>query len=340
MVSRRLSFFLVLGMVGSLLVPPYLPKLCAQNQTSPIAIVIHGGAGTIRRANMTAERDSTYRAKLAEALQAGYAVLKKGGSSLDAVEAAIMVMENSPLFNAGKGAVFTRAGTNEMDASIMDGKTLNAGAVGGVMHVKNPIHLARLVMEKTPHVLLVGEGAERFALSQGMELVPQAYFYTERRWRSHLRSLERERAGKPKPAPGGGTVGAVALDRDGNLAAGTSTGGLTNKMSGRIGDSPIIGAGTYANNRTCGVSGTGQGEYFIRLAIAHSISELMECEGLSVREAAERVILKKLTALGGSGGVIALDAHGKVAWPFNTEGMYRGYIGPDGRMVIKIYNDE
>ncbi|RMG62577.1 MAG: isoaspartyl peptidase/L-asparaginase [Calditrichaeota bacterium] len=312
----------------------------ASSGDSPIAIVIHGGAGTIRRESMTAAMDSAYRAKLAEALQAGYAVLKKGGSSLDAVEAAIMVMEDSPLFNAGKGAVFTRAGTNEMDASIMDGKTLNAGAVGGVMHIKNPIHLARLVMEKTPHVLLVGEGAERFALAQGIALVPQAYFYTKRRWQSHLRGLERERARRQKQQKGGGTVGAVALDRQGNLAAGTSTGGLTNKMSGRIGDSPIIGAGTYANNRTCGVSGTGQGEYFIRLAIAHSISELMECQGLSVKEAAELVIMKKLTELGGSGGVIALDAHGRVAWPFNTEGMYRGYIGPDGKMVIKIYKDE
>ncbi len=316
------------------------------------AIALHGGAGTILKQNMSPEMEAAYRSKLTEALQTGYAILKKGGSSLDAVEQTIMVLENSPLFNAGKGAVFTNAGTNELDASIMDGKTLNAGAVAGVKHIKTPIRLARLVMEKSKHVLLYGEGAEAFAREQGMEMVDQKYFFTERRWKSLQRVQEREKK-QEKPQSSNrddfpesvirekfGTVGVVALDQSGNLAAGTSTGGLTNKRFGRIGDSPIIGAGTYANNTTCAVSCTGEGEYFIRLAIAHDISALMEYKGLSVQDAATEVIMKKLTDLGGEGGVIAMDKHGNIAMPFNTPGMYRAYIDKSGKPVVKIYKDE
>ncbi|RMG42982.1 MAG: isoaspartyl peptidase/L-asparaginase [Methanobacteriota archaeon] len=325
----------------------------ASSSESKIAIVVHGGAGTIRKANMTEEMEKAYRAKLQEALQTGYEVLKNGGSSLDAVEKAIMVMEDSPLFNAGKGAVFTSAGTNELDASIMDGKTLNAGAVAAVKRVKNPIKLARLVMEKSPHVLLSGEGAETFAKEQGIELVDPKYFYTKRRWESLQRVKKREKEShkqsdvlekntipSPDDAHKFGTVGVVALDKEGNLAAGTSTGGLTNKRFGRIGDSPIIGAGNYANNKTCAVSGTGHGEYFIRGVVAYDISALMEYKGMSLKEAAEHVVMKKLIDLGGSGGVIALDHDGNIAMPFNTEGMYRGYIDTNGKMVVKIYKDE
>lgn len=302
---------------------------------------------------MTPEMDAAYRAKLTEALQKGYEILKNGGSSLDAVEQTIMILEDSPLFNAGKGAVFTSAGTNELDASIMDGKTLQAGAVAAVKHIKNPIQLARLVMEKTPHVLLVGEGAETFAREQGLELVDQKYFFTAPRWKSLQRVKEREKKSREqsqgaqmvlpdshKMPDKFGTVGVVALDKAGNLAAGTSTGGMTNKRFGRVGDSPIIGAGTYAKNNTCAVSGTGHGEYFIRLAIAYDISALMEYQKMTVQEAANYVIQEKLTALGGTGGVIAMDKNGNIAMPFNTAGMYRGYMDKDGNPVIKIYKEE
>lgn len=309
--------------------------------------VIHGGAGAIERSKMTPELEQQYRAKLTEALEAGYRILSGGGSGLDAVEAALRIMEDSPLFNAGKGAVFTSAGTNELDASIMDGRTLGAGAVAGLKHIKNPISLARLVMEKSPHVMMVGEGAEAFARQQGVSFVPQSYFYTERRWRDWQRIKQEEERNKQLKKTGRlnnqdgdrhGTVGAVALDRAGNLAAGTSTGGITNKRYGRVGDSPIIGAGTYADNQTCAVSATGDGEYFIRAAVAHDIAALVGYKGVTVREAANTV-LDKVQKLGGTGGVIVLDREGNFATPFNTAGMYRGHIGPDGKPVVEIYKD-
>jgi beta-aspartyl-peptidase (threonine type) len=316
------------------------------------AIAIHGGAGTILKENMTPEMEEAYRSKLTEALTVGYEILKNGGGSLEAVEKAIVIMEDSPLFNAGKGAVFTHSGTNELDASVMDGKTLQAGAVAGVKHVKNPIKLAQLVMEKSPHVMLTGEGAEAFAKEQGLEMVSPDYFYTERRWQQLQRKKQREAEKENSPVqsqPQGkhgaaetekvGTVGVVALDQQGNLAAGTSTGGMTNKRWGRVGDAPIIGAGTYADNRTCAISATGDGEYFIRLSVARDISALMAYKGLSVKEAADLVIHKKLTELGGTGGVIVLDKEGNIAMPFNTTGMYRGYVDRNGVMVVKIYKD-
>jgi L-asparaginase / beta-aspartyl-peptidase len=315
-----------------------------------IRFAIHGGAGTILKSEMSAEREREYRAKLTEALMTGYGILKKGGSGLDAVEAAIRLMEDSPLFNAGKGAVFTSAGTNELDASIMDGKTLKAGAVASLKRIKNPISLARLVMEKSKHVMMVGEGAEAFASQQGIQFVPQSYFYTESRWKAlqKEKAAEEQRNQAPKDkkqqhhAPSVdhayGTVGAVALDQGGNLAAGTSTGGMTNKRFGRVGDSPIIGAGTYANNRTCAISATGDGEYFIRLAVAHDLSAMLEYKGLSLQAAADAVI-EKVGKLGGGGGLIAIDQSGNIAMSFNTAGMYRGRVGADEQPVIEIYKD-
>ncbi|MGB7923188.1 MAG: isoaspartyl peptidase/L-asparaginase [Pyrinomonadaceae bacterium] len=315
--------------------------------------VIHGGAGTILKSNMTAEAEAAYREKMKEALLAGYNILKNDGSSLDAVEAAIRILEDSPLFNAGKGAVLTSEGTAELDASIMEGKSLNAGAVASLKHVKNPISLARMVMEKSPHVMMVGDGAEVFAKQQGVELVPQDYFITEKRQKDLEKAKEAEKKEaspskganpekEQRPAPTDqkhGTVGAVALDKSGNLAAGTSTGGMTNKKFGRVGDSPVIGAGTYANNRTCAVSATGHGEYFIRSVVAYDISALMEYKGLTLKDAANFVIMNKLDKLGGTGGVIAIDHQGNIAMPFNTPGMYRGYVGMDGKVVVEIYKD-
>ena len=298
-----------------------------ENDKIDFAIAIHGGAGTITRKNMTPEKESGYRSKLEEALNTGYSILEKGGLSLDAVEATIRIMEDSELFNAGKGAVFTNAGTNELDASIMDGSNLKAGAVAGVKTVKNPISAARKVMEETWHVMLSGDGADLFAKEQNLEIVDPIYFYTQRRWDS-LKKIQSEKHG---------TVGCVALDKNGNLAAGTSTGGLTNKKWGRIGDSPIIGAGTYANNKTCAVSGTGQGEYFIRGNVAYDISAIMEYENLSVGKAARKVI-SKLSDLGGEGGVIAVDSHGNISMPFNTAGMYRGFRKSNSPAKILIYN--
>ena len=302
-------------------------KTPIHNQTI-YGLVIHGGAGTITREKMSPEKEAEYRGKITEALTVGYEILEKGNSSLDAVEAVVRIMEDSPLFNAGKGAVFTNAGTNELDASIMDGSTLQAGAVAGVKTVKNPISAARKVMEKTWHVMLSGDGADHFAAEQGLEIVDNNYFYTERRWNALKKAQEEEKHG---------TVGCVALDKKGNIAAGTSTGGLTNKRWGRIGDTPIIGAGTYANNETCGVSGTGQGEYFIRGNIAYDVSALMIYRSLAVNDAAGQVI-DKLSGRGGRGGLIAMDKNGNIAMSFNTEGMYRGYRVNGSESVIKIYN--
>ena len=309
-------------------------------------LVIHGGAGTINRKNMTEEREREYRAALSEALHIGQAVLAKGGSSLDAVEATVRFMEDSPLFNAGKGAVFTHEGKNELDAAIMDGKTKKAGSVAGVAIIKNPITAARAVMEKSKHVMMAGRGAELFATKMGLEIVDPSYFWTERRWKALQDELLKEQEGKPQAELERadenrfGTVGAVALDQSGNLAAATSTGGTTNKMYGRIGDTPIIGAGTYADNESCAVSATGAGEYFIRWTVAYDIAALMKYRGLSVQQAADQVINKTLKAVpGAEGGVIALDAKGNFAMPFNSEGMYRGWIGADGVPHVEIYRD-
>jgi len=306
---------------------------------APIAIVVHGGAGTIRREQMTPERAAALRRDLETAVRAGYAILASGGSSLDAVEAAVRVLEDSPLFNAGRGAVLTADGTVELDASIMDGAAFRAGAVASVRTVKNPIHLARLVMERTPHVLLVGDGAERFAREMGVEIVDPDYFITPERRQQWERLRARPPADDADAAAAFGTVGAVALDRQGRLAAATSTGGTMNKRPGRVGDSPIIGAGTYANRR-CAVSATGAGEFFIRNAVAYDICARMEYLGQSIEAAARAVVLEKLAAQGGDGGVIALDARGRMAMPFNTPGMYRAWAGPDGRVEVRFYRDE
>jgi beta-aspartyl-peptidase (threonine type) len=305
------------------------------------AIAIHGGAGTARRETMDAERERAYREKLTEALLAGKEILQSGGSSLDAVEAAIRILEDSPLFNAGKGAVFTHDGKNELDSSIMDGSTLEAGAVAGVHHVKNPISLARRVMEASPHVLFAGQGAEEFALEQGIELVPKSYFWTENAWRSLQTRLEAEQRADASDADAGyfGTVGAVALDTNGNLAAGTSTGGMTNKRFGRIGDSPIIGAGTYADNRGCAVSATGHGEYFIRNAVAYDICARARYLGSSIDEAADAVVMGVLVEQEAEGGVIALDPAGNAAMPFNTSAMLRGYLQAGGEPEVAIFKD-
>ena len=313
-------------------------------ETKKFGLVIHGGAGTIERSNMTPEKEREYRAGLERALKAGYEILKSGGSSLDATEAAVRVLEDDPHFNAGRGSVFTSAGTNEMDAAIMDGKTLAAGAVAVLQHVKNPISLARLVMEKSGHVMIDGEGAEALAKENGVELVDQKYFFTQDRWDAlqKIKAAQKKRTGGAGKAfvitdqDRHGTVGAVALDKNGNLAAATSTGGTTNKRPGRVGDSPIIGAGTYANNATCAVSATGDGEYFIRASVGHDISALMEYRGMSLKESAQTV-LDKVARLGGAGGLIAIDRQGNVALPFNTSGMYRGHVDPNGKFVVEIY---
>lgn len=309
---------------------------------APIAIVIHGGAGALAPGRYTPEQETAFRESLAQALDAGYAVLEGGGGALDAVEAAIVILEDAPYFNAGKGAVFTSEGKNELDASIMDGATRNSGAVAGVTNVKNPIRLARDVMENSVHVMFAGEGAEEFAKERKHELVEQDYFYTERRWRAYREALENAKEDKDASLPADfkyGTVGAVALDLDGNLAAGTSTGGRTFKQYGRVGDSPIIGAGTFADNNSCAVSATGHGEYFIRLTIARDICAQVEYGGKTVAAAADDVIHNRLQGLGGTGGVIVLGADGSYAMPFNTLGMFRGVKNADAE-IVAIYGDE
>jgi beta-aspartyl-peptidase (threonine type) len=309
------------------------------------AIAIHGGAGTLSKANMSPEKEAAYRAALDSALTIGETVLKSGGTSLDAVTETIRFLEDCPLFNAGKGAVFTHEGKNELDASIMDGQTQKAGAVGSVMNVKNPIRLARAVMDKSPHVLLTGRGAEQFAAENGLELVDPSWFYTRERWDGLQEALEKEKQEGGKTGSVGanpdykyGTVGCVALDSHGNLAAGTSTGGMTNKRWNRLGDTPVIGAGTYASNDACAVSCTGHGEYFIRYAVAHDVWALMSYKGLSLADAGELVVNKKLVEKGGEGGLIAVDKDGNIALPFNSEGMYRGWAKPGGRKV-SIYKE-
>ena len=337
--KRILSLAVVAASLASAATPP----------AKPYGLVIHGGAGVIVRKDMTAEQEAQYRAALSQARDAGYAVLEHGGSSLDAVIAVINLLEDSPLFNAGKGAVFNADGLCELDASIMDGRTLAAGAVAGVQHIKNPITLARAVMEKSDHVMLSGAGAEKFAQKQGMELVPNEYFQTEFRRKQLEKAQQLESTKKPSarlaPAEAAvesefrhGTVGCVALDQAGNLAAGTSTGGMTNKKIGRIGDAPIIGAGTYANNATCAVSATGWGEFFIRVGVARDIAAQMEYKGASLADAAA-ASLAKVGKLGGDGGVIAIDREGHVTMPFNSPGMYRGYKLSNGAGAIEIFGE-
>lgn len=333
---------------------PGVKQLQSPQGPPPMGIVIHGGAGVIERGSLTPEKEAAYKAKLEEALKAGWKILQDGGTSLDAVQAAIVIMEDSPLFNAGKGAVFNADGKNELDSAIMDGKTLKAGAAAGLRTVKNPILLARAIMDKSPHVMMISDGAEKFAKEQGIEIVPEKYFWTQERWDGYLKvkKEQEEKAKQPAGKPGTvsmtesqkdenrfGTVGAAALDKNGNLAAGTSTGGMTYKRFGRVGDVPIIGAGTYANNNTLAISATGDGEYFIRLGVARDISALMEYQARPIQNAADDVIQRKLTALGGTGGVVSIDKHGNMGISFNSKGMYRGYIDKDGKAVTAIYKD-
>ncbi len=323
MVNKIFLTFLTILLIG-----------ISANCQKKYAIVIHGGAGVMSKEKMNEERRAEYTSKLNEALELGEKMLKNGATATDVVVKVINVMEDSPLFNAGKGAVFTHDGVNELDASIMEGETLNAGAIAGVQDIKNPINAARAVMDSSVHVMLSGKGASEFAKEQGLEMVPNKYFYTESRYESLQKLLKKERERTKKDNMG--TVGCAVLDTYGNLCAGTSTGGMTNKRYGRIGDSPVIGAGTYANNKTCAVSCTGHGEYYIRLGFARDISAMMEYQNLSVEEACKKEI-EKLTELDGTGGVIALDADGNIAMEFNTSGMFRGFIKSTGEKKVAIF---
>jgi len=304
------------------------------------ALVIHGGAGTITPDKLTPELEASIKADLTRALEAGEAVLKSGGKAMDAVTAAIQILEDSPNFNAGKGAVFTHEGKNEMDAAVMDGETLAAGAVAGVTTIRNPITLARAVMEKSPHVMMAGSGAETFAAENGITQVDPSYFRTEHRWQQLQKALAEGKTALDHDIEYKfGTVGAVARDKAGHIAAGTSTGGMTNKLWGRIGDSPVIGAGTYADDKSCAVSATGHGEYFIRKTVARSICALMEYGGMDLQSAANRIIMDELKPMGGEGGIIAVDAKGNMAQVFNSAGMYRGKVGANTPLTIGIYAD-
>jgi len=323
------------------------------------ALVLHGGAGVIARSSISPEAEANYRAGIKEALTAAADVLDKGGSALDAVEAAIKLLEDNPLFNAGRGAVFAADGTNQLDAAIMDGETMRAGAVADVQRTRHPISLARAVMEQSPHVMLIGSGADAFAAHVHLEQVAPAFFFTERRWQDLVRQLEKDGSPIPPrpesaPAPPAkpsaaferadthqyGTVGVVALDRRGNIAAGTSTGGITAKRWNRVGDSPIIGAGTYASNQSCAVSATGTGEYFIRLTVARTVCALVQYKGMSLQEAADEVVQKDLPAIHGDGGVVALTPDGQLAWSFNTPGMFRAKLKQGAAPQISLYRDE
>lgn len=312
---------------------------CSKQSTKQIAkldwaIALHGGAGNIMPEDYTKEQQEAYIKELNNALGIGRKILSDGGSSLDAVEQVIRYLEDCPLFNAGKGAVFTHNGKNELDAAIMDGNGLRAGAVAGVGDIKNPISAARLVMDRSEHVLMIGKGASLFAKSQGAEIVDSNYFFTEKSWKSLQKALEKENLKDKKM----GTVGCVALDKMGNLAAGTSTGGMTNKKYGRVGDVPIIGGGTYANNNTCAVSATGHGEYFIRYTVSHDISALIEYKGLSLNDAAELVVNNKLEKVGGKGGIIAVDKYGNLKLTMNTTGMFRAFANSKGEQMVSIFN--
>jgi len=331
----------------------YLSVSATESQQSPIAIVIHGGAGTIQRELMSYEMERRYREVLANAIESGYQILKNDGSSTEAVIATISILEDSPLFNAGHGAVFNHDGNIELDASIMQGGDLNAGAVAAVSRVKNPITLALAVLEHSPHVMLVGEGAEMFAQQQGIGLVSNQYFKTERRRLQLEEILAKEKGVSLSKTPPNallaayrfdekklGTVGAVAIDKNGDIAAGTSTGGMTNKRFGRVGDVPVIGAGTYADNNSCGISATGHGEYFIRAAVAHDVCARMEYKGVSLQQAQDEVVQGKLVKMNGSGGVIGVDKDANIAFSFNSLGMYRASINKDGVRQIKIFKDD
>lgn len=336
MKKQVIGLLLLLGIMSSACEPK-------QEETTHVdkgeyVLVIHGGAGTILKERMTPEMEAEFQEALSLALQTGYDVLHSGGSSLDAVEQTIHILENSPLFNAGRGAVFTSQGRNELDASIMDGSTGEAGAVAGVTTLKNPISAARAVMEKSEHVMLIGAGAEEFAKGEGLEIVDPSYFHTDSRWDALQRALEQEaKAQTPEKDEKFGTVGCVALDNEGRIAAGTSTGGMTNKKYGRVGDAPIIGAGTFANHEV-GISCTGWGEFFIRNVVAYDIAALMEYQQLPLQEATEKA-LAKVEAGGGNGGLIALDKNGHVSMPFNTAGMYRGTVTKDGKIEVAIFKD-
>jgi len=317
------------------------------NTENAYAIVIHGGAGGIKREYFTSEQQEAYAQKLEEALNAGYAVIENGGISLDAIQAAINIMEDSPLFNAGKGAVYNSEGNQEMDAAIMDGKTLNAGAIAGVNHIKNPILAARIVMDSSKHVMLSGKGAEIMAKKYGIEMVDSSYFFTKKRMKQLKKLQGKEKTELDHTAflikneliddHKYGTVGAVAIDKNGNIAAGTSTGGMTNKKYGRIGDVPVIGAGTYANNLTCGISATGTGEYFIRTVAAHEVSNLIQYKGFTPRTALNEVLFNQIGPLGGQGGMILLDKNGDVYWDFNSTGMFRGYKKSSGETKVEMF---
>lgn len=350
-----LIFCMLIVPVAALGQRPSYPELkqLQSPQNPKLGFMIHGGAGVITKAQMTREKEKEFRAKLEEAVLAGYKALQAGKTSVDAVEIAIRIMEDSPLFNAGKGAVFTHDGKNELDASIMSGKNMAAGAAAGLRHIKNPISLARAIMERSEHVMMIGDGAEQFAREQKLEIVDEKYFWTQHRWDAlqQILKVEKEKESKKekvksqnsgpeakdKPSNRFGTVGAVALDKNGDLAAGTSTGGMTNKKYGRVGDAPIIGAGTYANNNSCAVSATGWGEFFIRLGVARDVCALMEYQAVTVQVAADRVIKTKLQNLGGDGGIIAMDRNGNMGVSFNSEGMYSAYIDINGKPVIEIY---
>ena len=339
----RRTYFVLLALLNAYACSQPGPSVAPQTQTPPPApkwgLVIHTGAGNFTIPGI-AERKDAMQAAMNDALMAGYRVLANGGASLDAVQASIVILEDSPLFNAGKGAVFTHEGTNELDASIMDGRTMKAGAVAGLKHIKNPIKLARLVMDKSPHVMIAGEGAEAFAKEQGgIDFVNQKYFYTDRAWKALQDALAAEKKAV-QADDHHGTVGAVALDKQGNLAAATSTGGITNKRFGRIGDSPIIGAGTYANNQSCAVSSTGIGEFWIRYTVAHDICARVQYRNMSIQAAADEIVQGTLKPIGGEGGVIGLDARGNVMMSFNTTGMGRGYVGADGKPTIMFTSNE
>jgi beta-aspartyl-peptidase (threonine type) len=354
-----LRALLVLAALLALTFPAMSQSAPSTAATHKWSIVVHGGAGVIERKSMPPETEAEYRAAMKTAIETGAGVLAKGGTSLDAVQATIQYLEDNPLFNAGKGAVFTADGRNELDSAIMDGATLKAGAVAQVTRTRHPIAAARAVMEQSPAVMLAGPNADKFAASKGLEQVDNSYFFTERRWEGLIKQLQKE--GKPiPPRPAGappapakplamleppdahkwGTVGVVALDEAGNIAAGTSTGGLQAKLPGRIGDSPIIGAGTYASNHSCAVSGTGTGEYFIRLTVAREVCALVEDKHMKLQAAADEVIHKQLESLHGDGGIIAIAPDGQQAWSFNTPGMYRARMSQGSQPTIAVYNDE
>ena len=363
-ISRMAAVLSAAAMLGTGMVSPEAKVMAAPAAQHKWAIVMHGGAGVIERSSMDAKAEAAYRAGMKEAIEAAGAVLEKGGSSMDAVEAAIQLLEDNPLFNAGRGAVFTADGKNELDAAVMDGATLKAGAVAGVTRTRHPILLARTVMEKSPHVMLIGEGADAFAAHEGLEQVEPSFFFTERRWQSLIKQLKKEGAPLP-PRPAGapaepkeplaefeppnahkyGTVGLVAVDRAGHVAAGTSTGGTQAKRWNRVGDSPIIGAGTYASDASCAVSATGTGEYFIRLTVARTICSLVQYQKMPLQAAVDEVVQRELPKLddgagAGSGGVIAMTPDGQMAWSFNTPGMFRARLTEGGVPQIGIYRDE